>query len=92
MAVLFDFLVRALFILFQVMEIGLIVYVFITWIPFFPGLRQNVSLLMAPLLQPIQKLLRKSVIPVSYTHLMQDLFPGQPARTVSYMTKFIIWS
>ena len=64
MAVLFDFLVRALFILFQVMEIGLIVYVFITWIPFFPGLRQNVSLLMAPLLQPIQKLLRKSVIQI----------------------------
>lgn len=59
-----DIIVNALFILFQVMEIGLIVYIIITWIPIFPGFKRNMCLLMAPLLQPVQKLIRKSVIQI----------------------------
>lgn len=56
------YLINALYILLQVMKYVVLAYLIFSWLPVFPALKRILTSLAAPLLYPVQWLLRHSII------------------------------
>ena len=46
----------------MIVEVAVTVYIFVSWLPLSPTLRKLMNYIMDPLLEPIRRLLRKSVV------------------------------
>ena len=56
------YLVSVVYWFLMIVEVALTVYIFVSWLPLSPTLRKLMNYIMDPLLEPIRRLLRKSVV------------------------------
>ena len=56
------YLVSVVYWFLMIVEVAVTVYIFVSWLPLSSTLRKLVNYIMEPLLEPIRRLLRKSVV------------------------------
>lgn len=56
------YLVSVVYWFLMIVEAAVTVYIFVSWLPLSPTLRKLMNYIMDPLLEPIRRLLRKSVV------------------------------
>ena len=56
------YLVSVVYWFLMIVEVTVTVYIFVSWLPLSPTLRKLMNYIMDPLLEPIRRLLRKSVV------------------------------
>ena len=56
------YLVSVVYWFLMIVEVAVTVYIFVSWLPLSPTLRKLMNYIMDPLLEPIRRLLRKSVV------------------------------
>ena len=68
------YLVSVVYWFLMIVEVAVTVYIFVSWLPLSPTLRKLMNYIMDPLLEPIRRLLRKSVVYIQGIDLSPIIF------------------